>query len=424
MPVRIVVGANWGDEGKGRMVDYFAAESDFVVRFQGGSNAGHTIVNHLGKFALRLVPSGIFFPDVVNVVGPGTVVNLEALTKEIEALTARGIKITPANLKISERACICFPFHILQDGYEEERLGAHMFGSTRQGIAPVYGDRFMKQAVQVGALRDMSFVASEVRRCLDLKNLLFERIYGKPPVPVSDMVAWTEKYGSQLLPFVTDVSKLLDHAEASGKRILLEAQLGALRDVIYGIYPYTTSSHPSSGYGCLGAGIFTPVQPNVTAVVKAFATCVGEGPFVTELDPEIAQPFRERTGEFGAATGRPRRIGHFDAVATCYGVRAQGSSEIALTKLDNLSEEKTLNICTQYSIDGNLTTDFPLFPLLRNAKPVYVQMPGWHEDIREARTFDSLPANARNYVTAIEDLLRVPIKYISVGPERHCIIVR
>ena len=424
MPIKAIVGANWGDEGKGRMVDYFAAKADFVVRFQGGSNAGHTIINDHGKFALRLVPSGIFYPSVINVVGPGTVINLESLVGEIEGLTKAGIEISPKNLQISDRACICFPFHILQDKYEEERLGKGMFGSTLQGIAPAYGDRYMKYGVQIGALGDSGVLADLLGRCLDLKNLIFTEVYKKPKIALSEMLAWADKFGSKLQPFVADTSRLLNQAVAAEKQIVLEAQLGALRDVYYGIYPYTTSSNSISGFACLGAGIFTYGRPHVTAAVKAFSTCVGEGPFVTEMPVDIAEPFRRRTGEYGAATGRPRRIGYFDAVATRYGVAIQDASDIALTKLDNLSGEPALKICTAYDIDCQHTEKFPSFGALRRAQPVYKEFPGWYEDIQNVREYSALPANARHYVETIEQMIECPIRYVSVGPRREALILR
>jgi len=423
MPVRVVVGAKWGEEGKGWMVDYFARDADFVVRYQGGNNAGHTVITEDGKFTLRLVPSGILYPEVVNILGPGTVINLEALRKEIEDLQGRGIKVDPETLKISDRACICFPFHVLQDRYEEERLGKGMFGSTLQGIAPVYGDRYMKYGIQVGALRYPDFLREQLERSLELKNLLFERVYNKTPVNVDEMLDWTLEHGEALLPHVTDTVNLLSEAVASGKTILLEAQLGTLRDVFYGIYPYTTSSNPLASFALVGAGLFCDSVPKVTAVVKAFSTCVGEGPFVTELAREHADRLRAKTGEYGAATGRPRRIGHFDAVASRYGVRLQGASEIALTKLDNLTGENPLKICTHYSVNGKLVSDFPLFPELRIAEPVYIEMPGWTEPIGSVRRYKDLPIAARKYVEKIVELIGVPAKYISVGPEREALIV-
>ncbi len=424
MPVRVVVGANWGDEGKGRMVDYFAQDTDFVVRYQGGNNAGHTIVNDRGKFALRLVPSGIFYPQVTNVLGPGVVVNLEALVKEIETLKSQGINIGPDNLKISDRACICFPFHALQDRYEEERLGKEMFGSTLMGIAPVYGDRHMKYAVQVGALYDPDFLKEQIYRCLEFKNLIFEHVYRKPRVSPEEMFQWACRQAEVLLPHVCDTISLLSDAAAIGKSVLLEAQLGTLRDLYYGIYPYTTSSNPTSGfaYGC--AGLLHAGPPRVTAVVKAFSTCVGEGPFVTEIHGDEAERLRSRAGEYGAATGRPRRVGHFDAVASRYGVRVQTASEVAMTKLDNLSGESHLKICTHYLVNGTRSIDFPLYPKLRIAQPEYIEMPGWKEDVRQVRRYQDLPVAARNYIEKIEELIGVSIKYISVGPERDALITR
>jgi adenylosuccinate synthase len=424
MPVRVVVGANWGDEGKGRMVDYFAQDTDFVVRYQGGNNAGHTIVNDRGKFALRLVPSGIFYPQVTNVLGPGVVVNLEALVKEIETLKSQGINIGPDNLKISDRACICFPFHALQDRYEEERLGKEMFGSTLMGIAPVYGDRYMKYAVQVGALYDPDFLKEQIYRCLELKNLIFEHVYRKPRVSPEEMFQWACRQAEVLLPHVCDTISLLTDAAAIGKSVLLEAQLGTLRDLYYGIYPYTTSSNPTSGfaYGC--AGLLHADSPRVTAVIKAFSTCVGEGPFVTEIHGDEAERLRSRAGEYGAATGRPRRVGHFDAVASRYGVRVQTASEVAMTKLDNLSGESHLKICTHYLVNGKRSIDFPLYPKLRIAQPEYIEMPGWKEDVRQVRRYQDLPVAARNYIEKIEELIGVSIKYISVGPERDALITR
>jgi adenylosuccinate synthase len=424
MPARIVVGANWGDEGKGRMVDYFAHDTDFVVRYQGGHNAGHTIVNAHGKFALRLIPSGIFYPGVVNVIGPGTVVNLESLVKEIEQLRSQGITIGPDNLKISERACVCFPFHVDQDRYEEERLGGHKFGSTVQGIAPMYGDRYMKTAVQVGVLRSPAHVRRQLERCLELKNLLFERVYERPRVSVDEMCDWAAQFGGQLLPHVTDTTRLLEEGMRRGQRVLFEAQLGTLRDVYFGIYPFCTSSNPLAPFAWVGGGVTPRGDAVVTAVVKAFSTCVGEGPFVTEIHGDVAEQFRTRTGEYGAATGRPRRIGHFDAVATRYGVQMQGATEVALTKLDNLTGEQGLQICTGYAVDGETTTDFPLNPDLERATPVYEDAEGWDDDISRARHYSDLPPAARAYVERLESLIECPIKYVSVGPEREALIVR
>ena len=424
MSLRIIVGVNWGDEGKGRMVDYFARNADIVVRFQGGNNAGHTIENDLGTFKLHLIPSGIFYKNTVNLLGPGTVVNLEAAVKEMTDLEKRGIEFTPYNYKISNRAMICFPFHNLQDEYEESRLGGEMFGSTKQGIAPVYGDRYMKYGVQVGALFYPEYLRQEINRCLQLKNPIFEKVYNKPAVDPEETYRWAMKYGAILKPYVCDSITLLKDAQKSGKRVLLEGQLGALRDIIYGIYPYPTSSSTIAGFGAVGAGYFSQEVPVVTGVMKAFSTCVGEGPFTTEIHGELANQIRETSFEFGALTGRPRRIGWFDAVASKYGTYVSGATEIALTKLDSLSGLDTLKICTAYHIGSRILDDFPITPELVQAESVYNEVPGWKEDIREVREFVKLPHAARDYVERIEKLVERPIKYVSVGPNRGAMIVR
>ena len=424
MPLRIIVGVNWGDEGKGRMVDYFARNADFVVRFQGGNNAGHTIENDLGSFKLHLIPSGIFYKNTVNLLGPGTVVNLEAAVKEMSGLQQRGIEFTTENYKISDRAVICFPFHQLQDEYEETRLGGEMFGSTRQGIAPVYGDRYMKYGVQVGALFYPDYLRQEINRCLQLKNQIFAKVYGKPASNPEESCQWAIKYGEILKPHVCDSITLLKDAQKSGKSVLLEGQLGALRDIIYGIYPYSTSSSTIAGFGAVGAGYFSQEMPVVTGVMKAFSTCVGEGPFTTEIHGELAHQIRETSFEYGALTGRPRRIGWFDAVASRYGTDVSGATEIALTKLDSLSGLDTLKICTAYRI-GNRTVDyFPITPELVQAESVYVEVPGWKEEIRNVRKYSQLPGTAQKYVETIEKLVEKPVKYVSVGPHREAMILR
>jgi adenylosuccinate synthase len=424
VPLRIIVGVNWGDEGKGRMVDYFARNADFVVRFQGGNNAGHTIENDLGSFKLHLIPSGIFYKNTVNLLGPGTVVNLEAAVKEMSGLQQRGIEFTTENYKISDRAVICFPFHQLQDEYEETRLGGEMFGSTRQGIAPVYGDRYMKYGVQVGALFYPDYLRQEINRCLQLKNQIFAKVYGKPASNPEESCQWAIKYGEILKPHVCDSITLLKDAQKSGKSVLLEGQLGALRDIIYGIYPYSTSSSTIAGFGAVGAGYFSQEMPVVTGVMKAFSTCVGEGPFTTEIHGELAHQIRETSFEYGALTGRPRRIGWFDAVASRYGTDVSGATEIALTKLDSLSGLDTLKICTAYRI-GNRTVDyFPITPELVQAESVYVEVPGWKEEIRNVRKYSQLPGTAQKYVETIEKLVEKPVKYVSVGPHREAMILR
>jgi len=381
MSIKIVVGINWGDEGKGRMVDYFAKDADYVVRYQGGNNAGHTVVNEYGKFRLHLIPSGIFYDNVINVLGPGTVVNLEALLSEISELRDHGITINEKNYRISNRAIICFPFHQFQDEYEEERLGGKLFGSTKQGIAPVYSDKYLKYGIQIGALLYPKYLEEQIGRCLSLKNPILKAVYNKPSVTINEMLEWALKYGGQLRRYIGDTISLFGDAVRSGKNILMEAQLGALRDIHYGVYPYTSSSCSLSAFAPIGAGCFSSLAPTVTGVMKAFSTCIGEGPFVSEMKTEIADSLREIAHEYGAATGRPRRIGHFDAVASRYGVITQGANEIALTKLDCLSKQKTLKICTHYLIGSSKSTEFPITAELISAIPVYSEMIGWDDDM-------------------------------------------
>jgi adenylosuccinate synthase len=424
VPVRIIVGVNWGDEGKGKMVDYFARQADYVVRFQGGNNAGHTIENEFGNFKLHLIPSGIFYPDVVNILGPGTVVNLEAAVAEMSALKNRGVLIDKNNYQISDRAVICFPFHQRQDEYEEERHGSAQFGSTRQGIGPVYADRYLKYGIQVGALNHPDYLKEQIVRCLALKNKVFAGVYGKLPVDPLAVYDWARKYGEILKPHIIDSLKILRKAQKSDRRIILEGQLGALRDVIYGIYPFTTSSSTIAGFAGVGAGCFSREKPVVTGIMKAFSTCVGEGPFATEIQGDLAAQIRETSFEYGALTGRPRRIGYFDAVASRYGVCVSGASEIALTKLDSLSGLPTLKICTAYRVGNRTTQDFPIVPELIQAEPVYTEMPGWKEDIRHIRQYENLPEAARDYIEIIERLIECRIAYVSVGPQREATIVR
>jgi adenylosuccinate synthase len=424
MSVRIIVGVNWGDEGKGKMVDYFARQADYVVRFQGGNNAGHTIENEYGNFKLHLVPSGIFYKNVVNILGPGTVVNLEAVIKEMQALRNQGIHIGPDNYRISNRAIICFPFHQLQDEYEEERLGRNQFGSTKQGIAPVYGDRYMKYGIQIGALNYPDYLKEQITRCLELKNQLFAGVYHKPEISPDDVFKWAMDKGEILKPYICDSVKTLRDIPKSNNNIIFEGQLGALRDIFYGIYPFTTSSSTIAGFGAVGAGYFGDGTPVVTGIMKAFSTCVGEGPFVTEIKDDLAGRIRETSYEFGASTGRPRRIGHFDAVASKYGITVSGAAEIALTKLDSLTGLPTLKICTHYLIGSRLTDDFQITPELVRARPVYIEMPGWQKDIRDMRQYSKLPPAARDYVERIEQLTGCHIAYISVGPHRDATIIR
>ncbi|MBI1362494.1 MAG: adenylosuccinate synthase [Proteobacteria bacterium] len=423
MSIEVVVGINWGDEGKGRMIDYLAQNADAVVRYQGGNNAGHTVINSHGTFKLHLIPSGIFSTSAVNIVGPGTVINLEALCKEIDELEAAGI--STKSLRVSDRATICFPFHQMEDVWEEERLGKAAYGSTRQGIAPAYGDRYLKKTLQVGELLDSEHLKSRLVSIVDWKNTVALGIYGKKDaIKVADVMDWCTKWGEKLRPYICDTTQVLEDLAADGKRILFEAQLGALRDVIHGIYPMTTSSSTLAGYACVGGGLFRHAPTRVMGVMKAFSTCVGAGPFVSEDTTAWGDDLRKSAGEFGATTGRPRRIGHFDAVASRYGALIQGATEVAITKLDSLSGQKTLRICTHYEVDGEKITTFPLTHKLERAKPVYMDMPGWSEDISTCRTWDSLPKAAQDYVLTIEKLIACPISIVSVGPERDSLITR
>jgi len=422
MGVHVIVGANWGDEGKGRMVDYFAQDAHFVVRYQGGNNAGHTVVNDFGTFKLHLLPSGVFNPDVVNILGPGMVIDLQGLAEELEDLKSRGI--TP-KVQVSERATICFPFHRLEDAWEEERLGNQAYGSTRRGIAPAYGDRTMKKAIQVGELLYPERFAERLRSLVEWKQLKATRFYGKEDaISFEAMAAWAEEWGGKVRHLIADTSRTLEDGAKAGKKILFEAQLGTLRDLNFGIYPYTTSSCALAAYAPIGGGLFGHAVDEVVAVVKAFSTCVGEGPFVTRMEVDEGDELRETALEYGAATGRPRTIGHFDALATRYGVWAQGATAVALTKLDSLSGRKSLKICTDYLYRGEPVGRFPLNAVLDEAEPVYEEMPGWSEDITGVRTFADLPETARAYVLRIEELIGCPIPYVSVGPERDALILR
>lgn len=421
MSIEIVVGANWGDEGKGRMVDYLAQSADFVVRFQGGNNAGHTVVNEFGTFKLHLLPSGVFNPKATNVLGPGMVIDIEGLANELADLQAQGIH--PA-IRVSDRATICFPFHRLQDAWEEERLGAQAYGSTRRGIAPAYGDRTMKKGIQIGELLYPDRLRERLLHLLEWKELQ-SGIYGKNgAISFDETIAWAETYGDKIRDLICDTTILLEDAARAGKNILFEAQLGTLRDLNFGIYPFTTSSCALASYAPVGGGLFGYGLDRVMAVVKAFSTCVGEGPFVTRMDEAEANELREIAAEYGAATGRPRTIGHFDALATRYGVKVQGATEVALTKLDSLSGLNTLKICTHYEFRGQKVENFPINAVLDEATPVYEEVPGWSEDITGVREFDKLPAAAQKYVLEIERLIKCRIRYVSVGPERASLIDR
>ena len=419
-----IVGINWGDEGKGRMVDLLASQYDIVVRYQGGSNAGHTVINEYGKFALNLIPSGIFRPDVVNILGNGTVVDLEHLCGEIGRLKAAGISITPENLKISDRSIIVFPFHKDQDGLEEARLKDAKYGSTKRGIAPVYSDKYQKKGIQMGDLLLPDVLNKHLKTVLEWKNLMLTSMYGAKPYAYEDILEWLNNFGGELKPFITDTGAYLYEAHKAKKRILFEAQLGALRDIEFGIYPFTSSSSPLAAYAPLGAGVPGVKVDEVLGIVKAYSTCVGEGPFVSEWFGPEAEALREAGGEYGAATGRPRRVGPFDVVATRYGVRVQGATGIALTKMDVLSYMERIPVCVAYKIDGKTVTEFPFTPLLDNAEPVIEYLPGWKEDISKVRRLEDLPKAAQEYVLYIERVLECAIPYVSVGPDREALIMR
>lgn len=414
-----VVGINWGDEGKGRMVDLLSENCDVVVRYQGGNNAGHTVVNDRGTFILHLLPSGILREGVVNVMGPGMVIDPEALTAEMEVLREAGVEITPENLRISERAVLVLPYHVRQDILEEGRLGDRAYGSTRRGIAPVYGDKYLKKALHMNDLLYPNSLREKVENILDWKNLTLRGVYGDREMAVDEVMDWLEKWGGPLRPFICDTGVFLERAAAEDRNILFEAQLGALRDVDYGIYPFTSSSNTIAAYAPIGAGIPGRHLDHVLGIVKAYSTCVGEGPFAVELFGEAADRLREAGGEYGASTGRPRRVGPFDVVATRYGVRMQGADELALTKLDVLSVFDTIPVCTAYRIGGAEVADFPFGDRLSEAEPVITELPGWQEDISAVRRYEDLPENACRYVEFLEKELGAPFRYISVGADRE-----
>ncbi len=419
-----ITGINWGDEGKGRMVDLLSRDYDVVVRYQGGNNAGHTVVNERGKFILNLLPSGILRDEVVNVMGNGMVIDLEHLHGEMGRLREGGIEITPKHLKISDKAVICMPYHKQQDCLEEDRLGDAKYGSTRRGIAPVYGDKYMKKAIRMGDLLEMDKLKERLRGIVEWKSLTFTGVYGADPINYEEMVAWLERYGEEFRPYICDTSLFLDEAEKAGKKILFEAQLGALRDIDFGIYPYTSSSSTIGAYAPIGSGIPNHKLDLSIGVMKAYSTCVGEGPFTCELFGEEAENLRKAGGEYGAATGRPRRVGPFDVPASRYGVRMQGADEIALTKMDVLSGFETLPVCVAYEVDGVRTTNFPTGAALDRAKPVIEYVPGWNCDITGCRSWDELPKAAQDYILYLEKAVNCPIKYVSVGAEREQYLVR
>ena len=425
-----ITGINWGDEGKGRMVDLISQEYDIVARYQGGNNAGHTVKNERGKFVLNLLPSGILRPDVVCVMGNGMVIDPHHLDGEINKLREQGISITPENLKISDRATITMPYHVAQDGLEEARLSktGAQFGSTKRGIAYAYGDKYMKKTLRMGDLLHLDeSVKKRLVTMVDSKNLVMEGSYNAEPIRVDEMWAWLEKYAAIFKDYICDVGQYLADADAAGKKVLFEAQLGALRDIDFGIYPYTTSSNVIGAYAPIGAGIPGHKLNLSIGIMKAYSSCVGEGPFTTELAMSEADKdvLREHGHEYGAATGRPRRVGPFDAVASRYGVQCQGCDELALTLLDVLDYMEQVPIVTAYKLtDGTTTTRFPMGKTLDDAQPVVETVPGWHCDITGVRKFEDLPKAAQDYVKRLEELVGCKIKYISVGPERDACIVR
>lgn len=411
-----IVGINWGDEGKGRMVDLLSSDYDIICRYQGGNNAGHTVVNDKGKFILNLLPSGILRDSTVNVMGNGMVIDLEHLVGEIGRLTEKGIHISPENLKISDKAIICMPYHKLMDCMEEERLADKKFGSTRRGIAPVYADKYMKKALRMEDLLHLDHIAGKVSDIVEWKNITVTG-YGHEPVKAEDMMDWLRTYGTQLIPYITDVSEYLHNAIDAGKNIMFEAQLGALRDIDLGIYPYTSSSSTIAAYAPIGAGIPGAQLTDTIGIMKAYSTCVGEGPFTVELFGDEAEALRKAGGEYGAATGRPRRVGPFDIPASHYGVRVQGATEIALTKLDVLSYLDRIPVCVAYEVDGERTVNFPTGERLNRAKPVIEYVKGFG-DVSGCRTWESLPQAAKDYVEYLEKAVGCKITYVSVGAGR------
>ena len=419
-----IVGINWGDEGKGRMVDLLTQDYDVVIRYQGGGNAGHTVINQYGKFALHLLPSGVFRQGVVNVLGNGVALDPENLWKEMQEVTSKGVPITPESLKISDRASLLMPWHRLQDELEEQRLKDKKYGSTKQGIAPFYSDKYQKKTVLAGELLHPEHLQEHLRDLLEWKNLTLTGVYGAEPITMEALQAWLDDYCEKLKPFICDTGVYLRGAKKEGKKLLFEAQLGALRDLDYGIYPYTTSSNAIAAYAPVGSGLPGARLDSVVGVVKAYSTCVGEGPFVCELFGEEAERLRQAGQEYGAKTGRPRRVGPIDLVATRYGVETQGATCIALTKLDVLSDLPEIPVCTRYVLNGEEIDEFPFPTLLKDAKPVIEYRKGWNRDISHIRRWEDLPQEARQYVQMIEEAIGCPIGYVSVGPERDSIIIR
>ena len=424
MACTAIVGINWGDEGKGRMVDLLTEQFDIVVRYQGGGNAGHTVINQYGKFALHLLPSGIFRKNVVNILGNGVAMDPESLMNEIQDVADKGVAVTPENLKISERASLLMPWHRRLDELEEQRLADKKYGSTKQGIAPFYSDKYQKKTVMAGELFYPDVLRSRLKDLMEWKNLIIKGVYGAEPYTWDEIENWLNTSCEAIKPYICDTGALLRDAEENGKKILFEAQLGSLRDLDHGIYPMTTSSNTIAAYAPVGSGLSSAELDRIVGVVKAYSTCVGEGPFTCEMFGEEAEKLREAGGEYGAKTGRPRRVGPVDLVATRYGVEVQGATEIALTKLDVLSYMDEIPVCTKYVLNGEETDRFPFPAALGACKPVIETVRGWKKDISGVRTWEDLPEEAKAYVQMIEKAIRCPIKWISVGPERESIILR
>ena len=423
--VRAIVGANWGDEGKGKITDMLAQTSDIIVRFQGGSNAGHTIINNYGKFALHLLPSGVFYNHTTSIIGNGVALNIPYLVKEINSLVEKGVP--KPKVLVSDRAQIIMPYHIKFDEYEEERLGKNSFGSTKSGIAPFYSDKYAKIGFQVSELFDDEILKEKIERVCIQKDVLLEYLYHKPAIDKAELLETLHEYRDMIAPYVCDTALFIQEAIKAGKTVLLEGQLGTLKDPDFGIYPMVTSSSTLASYGAIGAGIPPYEIKDIIAVVKAYSSAVGAGEFVSEIFGEEADELRRRGGdggEYGATTGRPRRMGWFDAVASRYGVRMQGATQVSLTVLDVLGYLDELPICVGYEIDGKITRDFPVTAELKKAKPVYEKLPGWKCEIKGVRKYEELPENCRKYIEFIEKELGVPVTMVSNGPGREDIIYR
>ena len=423
--VRAIVGANWGDEGKGKITDMLAKESDIIIRFQGGSNAGHTIINDYGKFALHLLPSGVFYQHTTSIIGNGVALNIPYLIKEIQSIVDRGVP--KPHILVSDRAQILMPYHVLFDTYEEARLAGKSFGSTKSGIAPFYSDKYAKIGFQVSELFDDDLLKEKTERVCEIKNVLLEHLYHKPLLDPKELYDELVTYREMIRPYVCDVSAYLHNAIKEGKKILLEGQLGSLKDPDHGIYPMVTSSSTLAAYGAIGAGIPPYEIKDITTVVKAYSSAVGAGAFVSEIFGDEAEELRNRGGdggEYGATTGRPRRVGWFDAVATRYGCRIQGATEVAFTVLDVLGYLDEIPVCIGYEIDGEVTRDFPTTAKLEKAKPVFTMLPGWKTDIRGIKNYADLPENCRKYIEFVEKEIEVPITMVSNGPGRDDIILK